>query len=260
MSPRALGDLREPEQRSRGGAAGERDEEALTRLVRSLQLRPLEHRAVEAFGGIGVPGRRGDARELDACVGRDPGRVGRLGGRKRLPLELLGLVQVAARERARAECGERERRVVAEPDARRELERAPVCLHRGRAVLPPLRHPRLEQQPRDAERVVPDRVRVAEDRRRHGGDRGDVPGARRASRADEAARRGAPVVPCRLERRARVSRHRVGPLLVAGLREREREGQLREPELLRRRRRAASVSARSPASSAASRSSSSVAR
>jgi hypothetical protein len=60
-------------------------------------------------------------------VSRDPGRVGRLGGREGLPLELLSLVQITAvRERARAECGERERRVVAEPDALRELECVPV--------------------------------------------------------------------------------------------------------------------------------------
>ena len=155
---------------------------------------------------------------------------------KRLPLELLGLAQIAARERVRPEPGEGERRVVAEPDAPRELERAPVRLHRGGAVLPALRHPRLEQQPRDAERVVVDRVRVTADRRRHGGDGGDVAGAGRAYRADEAARRGAPVVAGRLERRGRFSRQRVGLSLVAGLRQGERERQSREPQLPGRRR------------------------
>ena len=76
--------------------------------------------------------------------------------------------------------GERERGVVAEPDAAGELERAPVRIHRGRAVLAPLGHPRLEQQPGDAERVVADRVRVTADDRRHRGDGRDVAGVRRA--------------------------------------------------------------------------------
>ena len=164
-------------------------------------------------------------------MGRDPRRVGRLGGEKRLALELLGLVGIAARERVRPEPGEGERRVVAERDAPRELERAPVCLHRGSGVLPPLRHPRLEQKPRDAERVVVDRVRVTADRRRHGDDRGNVAGVRCAYRADEAARRGAPVVVGRHERRARCLRHCVGPFPVPGLRQGVREGQSREAEL-----------------------------
>ena len=115
--------------------------------MRPLQLRPVERLAVEALGAVRISGRGRDARELDACMGRDPGRVGRLGGRERLPLELLGLAQVSVRERVRAESGEGERRVVAEPDAPRELERAPVSLDRGRAVVPSLRYPRLEQQP-----------------------------------------------------------------------------------------------------------------
>ncbi len=50
-------------------------------------------------------------------MGRDPCRLGRLGGDKGLPLEFLGLTQISARERIRAESGESERRVVAEPDA-----------------------------------------------------------------------------------------------------------------------------------------------
>jgi hypothetical protein len=83
--------------------------------VRPLQLRPLEHSAVQAFGGIRIAGRRSDAPELDARVGSDPGRVGRFGGSECLPLELLGLVQITAGERVRAECAERERRMVAEP-------------------------------------------------------------------------------------------------------------------------------------------------
>ena len=54
-------------------------------------------------------------------MGRDPRRLCRLGGEKRLPLELLGFVQIAVRERVRPESGEGERRVVAERDAAREL-------------------------------------------------------------------------------------------------------------------------------------------
>ena len=50
-----------------------------------------------------------------------------------------------------------------------------------------------------------------------------------------AARRDAPVVPRRLERRRRGSRHRVSPSAVTGLRQREGERQLREPQLPRSR-------------------------
>ena len=106
-------------------------------------------------------------------------RLGRLGGGKCLALELLGLAQIALRKCDRAEPGESEGRVLAEPDAPRELERAPVSLDRRCAVLPALRDPRLQQQPGDAKRVVPDRVRMAMDRRRHRGDRGDVAVTRR---------------------------------------------------------------------------------
>ena len=143
----------------------------------------------------------------------------------------------------------------------RKLERAPVRLHRGRAVLPSLRDPCLQQQPRDAERVVGDRLRVTADRRRHRGDGGDVTGARRARRPDEAARRDAPVVPGRLERRAAASR------AIASARSASPDCarasasvSCASPSCARRRAVAASASARSPAASAASRSSSSVAR
>ena len=184
-----------------------------------------------ALGAVGVPGRRSDARELDACVGRGPRRMGRLGGEKRLPLELLGLLRIAARERVRAESGEGKRRVVAERDAPRKLERSPVCLRCSGGVLSSLCDPGLEQQPRNAERVVVDRVRVTADRGSHGGDGGNVADVRCARRTDEAARRDTPVVPGRRERRARFLRHRVGPQRVPGLRQGVREGQSREPEL-----------------------------
>ena len=139
--------------------------------------------------------------------------------------------EIALRECDRAEPGESEGRVLTEPDAPRELERAPVALDRRCAVLPALRDPRLEQQPGNAKRVVPDRVRMAMDRRRHRGDRSNVAVTRRRRRPDDAARRDAPVISRRLERGRRVSRHRVSAFADAGLRKREGERQLREPQL-----------------------------
>ena len=196
-----------------------------------LHRRPLEDLAVQAIGFVGVSGRRGDPSELDTCLGRDPRRLGCLGCRKRLPLELLGLAQIAVRESDRAESGESERRVVAEPDSPGELERAPVRIRRGRLFPASLGRPRLEQQHRGAKRVVADRVRVTAGDRGRRGDGRDVAGVRRTDRANEAARCDAPVVSGRLERGGRVVRHRGSAFDVARLPKGEREHQLREAAL-----------------------------
>ena len=137
----------------------------------------------------------------------------------RLPLELLGLAQIAVRESDRSESGESERRVVAEPDSPGELERA-LRIHRGR-VFRVLGRPRFEQQHR-AKRVVSDRVRMTAGDRGPRGDGRDVAGVRRTDCANEAARRDAPVVSSRLERGGRVVRQRASAFDVARLPKGER--------------------------------------
>ena len=255
LSPRASASLGEPEQRCRGRVVGEGDEEDLARLARALRRATARGPARYCrFGGARVsapPQRCGRAGRRAWAA--DQRRLGRLGGGEGLPLELLGLVRISARERDRPEPGESERRVLAEPDAARELERAPVALDRRRAVLPSLGDPRLQQQPGDAKGVVSDRVRMAADRRRHRGDRRDVAVTRRRRRADDAARRDAPVVARRLERgrRARApSRQPARGRRIAPAR--GRASAVRAPAPGEPQPSAASATARSPAASATS--------
>ena len=179
-------------------------------------------------------------------------RLGRLGGVERLPLELLRLAQISLRKRVRPEPREGERRVVAEADASRNLERATVSLNRGRAVLPSLRRPCLEEQRRYAKRVVADRVRMSARCRRQRRDRRDVAGLRRADRADDAARCNPPIVPGRLERGGRVARQLGSALDVAGLGHGERRTSVARIPAAILQAVAASETARSPAASAAS--------
>ena len=98
---------------------------------------------------------RSDASELDARMGRDPGRLERprrsasacrwsSSASRRSP---LASAIAPSAERANAAWSPNPMRL-ASSSARR------YRLHRSGAVLPSLRHPGLEQQPRDAERVV----------------------------------------------------------------------------------------------------------
>ena len=155
----------------------------------------------------------------------------------RLPLELLGFVQVAARERVRPESGEGERGVVAE---RRRRPRA-----RARAGMPPPRRCRPAVAPRPTPRAAaPGRgTRRSRSRPSDGGSPHAISAtvATSPARAAAAARMmqlaAAPQSsPAASSGRARFSRQCVGALLVPGLRQGVREGQLREPEFPGRRR------------------------
>jgi hypothetical protein len=97
-----------------------------------LHRRPPDDLAEQTISFVSASGRRGDASELDTCLGRDPRRLGRVCCRQGLLLELLRLAQIAVRESDRSESSEGERRVVAESDSPGELERPPVRIRRGR--------------------------------------------------------------------------------------------------------------------------------
>ena len=101
-NPEKWFELGEPALCCSGRVAGERDEEALACLVWPLCRRPLEDLVVQAIGFVSVCRRRGDPGEVDTCLGCDPRRLGCLGCRERLLLELLGLAQIAVRESDRS--------------------------------------------------------------------------------------------------------------------------------------------------------------
>ena len=140
-----LGQLRQPEQGRRRRAPGERDEQALTRLVRPLRLGPVEDVAVELLGGIRVAGRCGAARELDAGQSGGPRRSRGLGRRERLSRQLLRPSQLTAGERERRLARKGERGVVVEPDASAKLSGGSVRLRRAPGILPSLREPSLQE-------------------------------------------------------------------------------------------------------------------
>ena len=218
--------------------------------------------AVQPLGGVALPGRRSDAAELDALRGPRPNGAWAASAvasacrwsssaSRRSPLASAIDPSPASANAAWSP----NPTAPASSSARRYASTAAA------RVLPSLRDPRLEQQPGNAERVVADRVRVPADRRRHRGDGGDVAGARRADRADEAARRDAPVVAGRLERgatRSAPSRRPVPPSPDCA--SASASVNCASPSCRGAAAVAASASARSPAASAASRSSSSVAR
>ena len=199
-----LGDLAEPALCCCGGVSGEREEEALARLVGLLRRRPLEDFAVQVIGFVGISGRRGNPARWTRAWAATHGAwaasaVASACRSSSSALRRSPFARATAPSPARAERG-----VVAEPDSLGELERAPVRIHGGCLFPASLGRPRFEQHDRGAERLVADHVRMTagdRDRRSHGR---DIVGMRRADCANEAARCHALVVSSLLECRGRV--------------------------------------------------------
>lgn len=126
----------------------ELDEERLADQVRPWRHRPVDDGPVEGLGRVRVAGRCEGAGEVDARMGREPGRPGGFGGGDRTPLELLGVTHVPACKRVCAEAGQGERGMVREASARGEIERPPVGARGAGAIVSTLGDPASSSSPR----------------------------------------------------------------------------------------------------------------
>ena len=213
-----------------GRVAGKRDEEALACLVRPLRVDRSRTSRYRRWASSVFPDAAAiRASWTRACAATQGAWA--VGCRKRLPLELLGLAQIAVRDSDRSKSSE------------------PNAAWSPNPVRPPSSNARLyasaaaSSSPRSSATTFGNsaghetrRIRahpVTAGDRGHRGDRRDVAGVRRPHCANEAARCYAPVVSSRLERGPRVVRHRGSAFHVAQLPKGEREHQLREAALPR---------------------------
>ena len=254
----SVGDRRKPEQRRRGRAPGERDEECLACLVSPVLLAPGDHVAIEGAAASASPTA---SRTCARCAPRmcdHPRRRRRIGNRQGAAELRLRPRRGSRRQGDRTEAGERERGVIREAGALRALERAPVGSGGSRGSPRRSASVASTQCRRDREDVVA--VVEANGVGGEGSCRREIASAERPSApvrptlrlpSHPRARRTRGGLRRRVRARARAAR------LAEG---RERQHQLTMAVSQARRARPASANRAVPASSAASRSSSSVAR